>query len=301
MTERAAHLVDYLFPDVPVRQWVLTMPSRLRYALAWDHALCRAVVAVFVRAVLGWYRRHARQRGVTNGRGGAVVIVQRFGSALNLNVHLHALVLDGVFARGADGTLRFHAAPAHPVPDLMPLLVTIATRVQRLLTRRGVVDGGDGLGLEGWDPFADDAPTLAGLAAASVRGVAALGPRAGRPARRWGDDRFGHRPDDAPRPWHARARSFDLHAAVAVRAGARERLERMCRYALRPAVGQERLRVSPKGQVVLDLRRRWADGTTHLVFDPVELLERLAALVAAFQTRPRYFSPHNTDSGLVVG
>jgi len=36
---------------VPVRQWVLTLPSRVRYALAWDHALCRAVVAVFVRAV----------------------------------------------------------------------------------------------------------------------------------------------------------------------------------------------------------------------------------------------------------
>jgi hypothetical protein len=34
MTERAAHLVDYVFPDVPVRQWVLTLPSRMRYTLA---------------------------------------------------------------------------------------------------------------------------------------------------------------------------------------------------------------------------------------------------------------------------
>ena len=60
-------------------------------------------------------------------------------------------------------------------------------------------------------------------------------------------------------------------------------LERLCRYALRPAVGQQRLRISPDGQVVLKLRRRWANGTTHLMFDPVELLERLAALVP----RPR--------------
>jgi len=281
MTERAAHLVDYVFPDVPVRQWVLTLPSRVRYALAWDHGLCRAVVAVFVRAVLGWHRRHAHRRGVGNGRGGAVVIVQRFGSALNLNVHLHALVLDGVFARDADGAVQFHAAPTHPAPDLMPLLVTIATRVERLLTRRGVGGGGDGV--DGTDAFADDVPTLAGLSASSVRGVAALGPRAGRPARRWRSEVAERRPDDTPRPWHARVRSFDLHAAVAVRAGARERLERMCRYALRPAVGQERLRLSPEGQVVLDLRRRWADGTMHLVFDPVEFLERLAALVP----RPR--------------
>jgi hypothetical protein len=101
--------------------------------------------------------------------------------------------------------------------------------------------------------------------------------------RRWGDDRFVRRTDDTPSPWQARIRGFDLHAAVAVRADARDRLERLCRYALRPAVGQERLRISADGQVVMDLRRRWADGTTQLVFDPVEFLERLAALVP----RPR--------------
>jgi hypothetical protein len=99
MVERAAHLVDNVFPDVPVRQWVLTLPSRVRYLLAWDHALCRGVVAVFVRAVLGWYRRQARMSGVSNGRGGAVVIVQRFGSALNLNVHLHAMATGAAVGR----------------------------------------------------------------------------------------------------------------------------------------------------------------------------------------------------------
>ncbi len=49
---------------VPVRQWVLSLPHRLRYVLAWDHALCRAVSGVFVRAVLGLLRRRARQAGV---------------------------------------------------------------------------------------------------------------------------------------------------------------------------------------------------------------------------------------------
>ena len=95
MTDRAAHLVDHVFPDVPVRQWVLTLPPRLRSLLAWDHTLCRAVVAVYLRAVLGWLRRQAKRRGVMDGRGGAVAIIPRFGAALNLNVHIHALVLDG--------------------------------------------------------------------------------------------------------------------------------------------------------------------------------------------------------------
>ena len=77
MTDRAGHLVDHVFPAVPIRQWVLTLPPRLRYLLAWDHALCRAVVAVYLRAVLGWLRRQARNRGVMDGRGGQPVALGR--------------------------------------------------------------------------------------------------------------------------------------------------------------------------------------------------------------------------------
>ena len=71
MAERAAHLVDHVFPRVPVRQWVLSLPHRLRYALAWDHALCRAVVGVYMRAVLGDLPRrpHAcRKRDAEKGQ-----------------------------------------------------------------------------------------------------------------------------------------------------------------------------------------------------------------------------------------
>ena len=64
MAERAAHLVDHVFPRVPVRQWVLSLPYRLRYRLAWDHALCRAVVGRTMRAILGFHRRRARSEVV---------------------------------------------------------------------------------------------------------------------------------------------------------------------------------------------------------------------------------------------
>ena len=85
------------------------MPSSLRYQLAWDHDLCRAVVGVHARAVLGFLRARARRDNLANGRSGAVAIIQRFGGALNLNVHIHALVIDGVFAHEGEG-LRFHPA-----------------------------------------------------------------------------------------------------------------------------------------------------------------------------------------------
>jgi hypothetical protein len=57
------------------------------------------LVAVFVRAVVGGLHARARDGGVGAGRGGAVAVIQRFGGALNPNVHIHALVLDGVFTR----------------------------------------------------------------------------------------------------------------------------------------------------------------------------------------------------------
>lgn len=57
----------------------------------------------------------------------------------------------------------------------------------------------------------------------------------------------------------------------------------MCRYALRPPLAQERLHQTREGEIWLTLRHRWADGTTHLRFDPLELLERLAVLTP----RPR--------------
>lgn len=74
-----------------------------------------------------------------------------------------------------------------------------------------------------------------------------------------------------------------MHAAVVVPAHDRARLERVCRSTLRPPVAHARLRLTPEGRIVLDLRHRWSDGTTHLIFDPLELLERLAALTP----RPR--------------
>ena len=279
MAERAAHLVDRVFPRVPVRQWVLSLPPRLRYRLAWDHALCRAVVGRTMRAILGFLRRRAREDGVMDGRSGAVAIVQRFGGALNLNVHFHALVLDGVFARHGD-TVRFHPCPPLDAADVNEVLATVSAYVGRLLAHGGSGDGDDGGMLDEW---ADEAPVLAGLAAASVQGRVALGSRAGARLRRRGDPWAGDTDPSGLGPCHARHNGFDLHAGLCVPADQRDRLERICRYALRPPVAHDHLQLTDEGQVQLALRRPWADGTTHLLFEPVELLARLAALTP----RPR--------------
>ena len=89
MTESAARLVDAVLPRVPVRQWVLSLPFRLRYLLAWDHALVRAVLDVHVRVLLGFQRHRAHRHGIRDGRSGSMTVIQRFGGGLNLNVHYH--------------------------------------------------------------------------------------------------------------------------------------------------------------------------------------------------------------------
>ena len=76
---------------------------------------------------------------------------------------------------------------------------------------------------------------------------------------------------------------FDLHANVAVPGRDRTRLEQLCRYLLRPAVSQDRLRLLGDGRILLTLKTAWADGTRHLRFERLELLEKLAALTP----RPR--------------
>jgi hypothetical protein len=72
---------------------------------------------------------------------------------------------------------------------------------------------------------------------------------------------------------------FDLHGRIAFGAAQRERLEELVRYCARPPLANDRLERRSDGRYVLRLKTRWRDGTTHLVFEPIELMERLAAQI----------------------
>ena len=65
--------------------------------------------------------------------------MQRFGSALNLNIHLHMLCLDGVYAPRPDGGLRFRRVKAPEREELAHLVQQIAERVARALERMGLL------------------------------------------------------------------------------------------------------------------------------------------------------------------
>ena len=71
----------------------------------------------------------------------------------------------------------------------------------------------------------------------------------------------------------------DLHAGLCVRARRRKVLERVMRYCLRPPLSHERLERLPDGRIRLALKTPWSDGTSHMIFDPLEFIGRLTALI----------------------
>jgi hypothetical protein len=125
MANLAAHLVDRVLPAVPVRQYVLTLPFELRRLAAFKADVLTALSGIFVEAISSVHRARAKRTGLPDAQCGAVTFVQRFGS-LNLNVHFHVVVLDGVFVRATEGVV-FHAAPPPTVEDL----ATIVRRAHR--------------------------------------------------------------------------------------------------------------------------------------------------------------------------
>jgi hypothetical protein len=161
-------------------------------------------------------------------------------------------------------------APTLTDEDVRRISETTAERVVRLLQRRGLLEQ------EAPDVLWQDEPLLASLTAASIQGTLATGERTGqRIRRRLVDPHEGVRGG----PQCFSARGFSLHAATRVEAGERERLERLCRYVIRPPLAAGKLQEIDDDTLAFTLKTPWSDGTTHLLLSPLELIEKLAALV----------------------
>ena len=144
-------------------------------------------------------------------------------------------------------------------------------------------------------------PSSPGYAAASIQERVATGPRAGHPVRRL---RTAAAVVDGAKLRGARLEGFSLHANVALPAHAREPLEHLCRYLLRPPLATERLTESSGGPLLYELPHPRRDGSTHLLLDPRELIEKLSVLIPS----PRFhllrfhglLAPHATARAQII-
>ena len=184
--------------------------------------------------------------------------------------------------------------PSPPPTDdqVQQLIEQAAYRLIDRLQRRGVLDDSQA------DPLAQREPILAGLHAASIQHTAAVGERAGQRIRRvLSDPAHGVRGG----PLCFAARGFSLHAATTVEAHDREGRERLCRYVNRPPLAYGRLQRLDADRLSFNLKTPWDDGTHAIIVSPLELIEKLAALVPPPRIHLiRYhgvLAPHAADRG----
>lgn len=130
----AVHLVEQVLPHVPYRQWTLSFPHRVRWALLKDVGLFSDVLTL----LLGAGARPAATEGTaawpTGGLVVAVSFIPFFGSALQVTPHFHSLVPDGVFVP-REGGVRFEPLPPPTQAEVERLLRVVRHRVLRLASR----------------------------------------------------------------------------------------------------------------------------------------------------------------------
>ena len=139
MVETAAHMVDDVLPRVQFRQWVLSVPKRVRWHMKTKPEVVSGLLGIFLRAVETTIRQ--RSPGAPAGsRFGAVAFVHRFGGYLNSHIHYHVLITDGVFSAGEDGEAEFHPALDLDDEDFLAVQNKMRKRGLRWLHRHGHLD-----------------------------------------------------------------------------------------------------------------------------------------------------------------
>lgn len=234
MSETSARLVASLIPHIPTRQLVFSVPAPLRYLIAYDNDALNAVLSIFMGVLFSYLRKKSKRYGGKALEGqeyhpGAVTFIQRFGSALNLNVHMHSQVSDGVYVRYADNKIHFiRVVPPSP-EEIKTITIKIAKKIHRYLKSRMLAMESDSL--------LEKEPLLSKCYRASIRYLRALGEQAGKPLLRLISPEHIKEEND-----ERTVMGFNLHASIAIEATDRAGLERTLRYMGRPPLLSERLK-----------------------------------------------------------
>ena len=242
------------------------MPFELRRLAAFRAEVLTALGRIFVEEIFASHRRRAP---VANGESGAITFVQRFGGSLNLNVHFHVLVLDGVLTRKEEG-MAFNEVPAPTREDVLAIAERTKTRALAWLKRKAH--------LVRREDESNEEPTLTALEA-----CAQLAMQRGE----FADVRAESDVAPLERPSYATAvetHGFNVHAGVRIARDDDLGREKLCRYGARPPFAMDRIRRLSDGRIAYQTKAASGRRARSRVMTPVEFLARLAALVPP----PRY-------------
>lgn len=300
-------LMDELLPHVPIRQYVLSFPFPVRFLLAAKPAVLSGVLTIVNRAISALVKNNARTANPNlieaELHTGAVSFIQRWGSSLNLNCHFHILIPEGVWTLGKEKETEpkasFHPIDAPTNEEISKLCGQIAIRVMRYLKRKGFL-GEEHMGLED----SEEPTPLSSIQAASIKSLIALGERMGLVVRKIGAVPNLDFAMQLKGPRCASLHGFSLHANTFCQALERHKLRKLISYVSRPPLAHARIKQRDNGDIVYKLKNPFHDGTTHVIFTPMEFVEKLAALIPKPRAHlTRYagvFSRHSNLRAFVV-
>ena len=171
----------------------------------------------------------------------------------------------------ANGSTRFQWVKAPTRETVIQLTHMLADRIGRFLERQGLLERDCENGHLSEDALDED--PMNPLLGHSITYRIAVGPHTGRKV-------FSLQTlPSSDEPGADKVAGFSLHAGVAARANERDKLERLCRYITRPALSEKRLSLTDTGQVRYELKTPYRDGATHVFFEPLDFMAKLAALV----------------------
>jgi ribosomal protein S27E len=301
MVDSAALLVDTILPHLPMRQWVLSVPFHLRLLFARQPQVMSKVLAIVYRTLSTFLIKKAGFSHKT-ARTGAVTLIQRFGSALNLNVHFHMLFLDGVYVDADDDKQgqRFQAVRCPTPVEINMLTRKIGIRVARYLERAKLIER-DAENCYLAESALGDNEMIAHQGH-SIQYRIAVGPHMGKKV--FALKALSAMSEDTQSGLLGRTDGFSLHAGVSSKAHERSKLEHLCRYITRPAISEKRLSLTKLGHIRYELKTPYRNGTTHILFEPLDFISKLAALVPVPRVNlTRYhgiFAPHSAHRADIV-
>lgn len=215
------------------------------------------------------YKQSYQRKKIKNAKVkiGAITFIQRFGSALNLNVHFHTLMTDGVYLQQKDQSYQFCRLPHPTHQELQQIINKIKSKIENKLKKT-----------KNDNQLNFDEESTHDISKLSIEHTAAFGERKGHKLRRYGISSLAVDSEN-PDPTTANNAGFSLNARVWIAHNKRKKLEYLIRYMARGPIAQERMSETDHGQILYKLKTSWRNGTTHVSFSGLDFIARLVALM----------------------
>ncbi len=137
--------------EAPVRQWVLSLPKRLRYFLYHNPKVTSKVLRLFLDEIRKQLIQHYQHTPDNPIKIGGIRFIHRFGSSLNAHPHFHCIIIEGLFVKDADSQITFHKISTITDKDIQAVQERVRLRILTSFKRSGLLESHDVENMKTWN------------------------------------------------------------------------------------------------------------------------------------------------------